>query len=81
VKGTSEFLFVGGESYVGSMAGRLKQACGRHQVECFTRSYKRYGKKSITTVRDIHEAGRGGCCHMQIVSRNDLWCGDSCMSV
>ena len=85
VKGTEKFLFVGDEFYVGSMAGKLKQACGRHHVECFTRTYKanpyssRIREVSITNVRDIYEAGTGdwGCCRMQLVSCSDFWPSDS----
>jgi hypothetical protein len=62
VKGTEKFLFVGDEECAGSMAGRLKQACGRHYKECFTRSYQfpHLSKgMSITNVRDIFEAETG----------------------
>lgn len=85
VKGTEKFLFVGDDFYVDSMAGKLKQACGRHHVECFTRTCKatvyssRIREVSITNVRDIYEAGTGdcGCCCMQLVSCSDFWPSDS----
>ena len=82
MKGTRKFLFAGNEESVGNMAGRLRQACGRHHVECFTKTY--HGPHlskgmGITNVRDIFEAETGdwGSGRMQLVSCSTFWPNDS----